>query len=82
MTGMQYWFNTRTGQVEAATDPERARLGDLLGPYASQEEASKAYETARAKTEAWDEAEEAEEQWRSGDADAKNWDNNPLNDND
>lgn len=78
---MEYWFNTTTGQVESGIDPKRARIGDLLGPYGSQEEAQRAYETARARTEAWDEEDEAEEQWRTGDADARNWDNNPLNDN-
>lgn len=75
----QYWYNTKTGQVEAGDDPARARSIDLLGPYATEDEASRALETAAARTEAWDEEERAEEEWRTGDADASDWDNNPLN---
>jgi hypothetical protein len=74
---MQYWFNTRSRQVEAHDDPARARIEDLLGPYATEEEASRALEIAAARTEQWDEEERAEREWRTGDPEGQ--DNNPLN---
>jgi hypothetical protein len=49
----QFFYNVSTGQVE-----ELARKGqskDLLGPYPTREAAAAALETAKAKTEAWDE---------------------------
>jgi len=49
---VQYWYNVTTGRVES--DDERSRGADVLGPYSSQEEASKALEIARSKTEKWD----------------------------
>ncbi|MGC5586083.1 hypothetical protein ACQE98_14495 [Ornithinimicrobium sp. W1679] len=76
---MQYWFNTRTGQVEAGDDPERARSHDLLGPYATEEEASRALDIAAERTARWDEEEAAEDEWRTGDPQARDWDANPLN---
>ncbi|MFB9730603.1 MULTISPECIES: hypothetical protein [Ornithinimicrobium] len=76
---MQYWFNTRTRQVEAADDPERARSHDLLGPYETEEEASRALEIAAERTARWDEEEAAEDAWRTGDPQARDWDANPLN---
>lgn len=78
--GMEYWYNTRTGRVEATDDPERARSADLMGPYPSEDEASRALEIAAQKTAQWDEEERKEREWASGDADAAAWDNNPLND--
>lgn len=78
--GMEYWFNTRTGGVEAHDDPARARSADLMGPYASEDEASRALETAAARTASWDEEERKEREWRTGDAESADWDNNPLND--
>ncbi|MDO5739528.1 MAG: methionine aminopeptidase [Ornithinimicrobium sp.] len=76
---MEYWFNTKTGQVESDLDPERARSADLLGPYGSAEEAGRALEIAQQRTAAWDAEEAAEDEWKSGDAQASAWDNNPLN---
>ncbi|WP_298752777.1 methionine aminopeptidase [uncultured Serinicoccus sp.] len=67
---MQYWYNTKSGQVESEVDDERARSADLLGPYASEGEAARALEIAREKTERWDEEEREDD----------NWDNNPFND--
>ncbi|PZU42427.1 MAG: methionine aminopeptidase [Arsenicicoccus sp.] len=69
---MQYWYNTKTGQVESEIDEQRARSADLLGPYGSEDEATRALEIAREKTKRWDEQEQDED----------NWDNNPLNDKD
>jgi hypothetical protein len=48
----EYWFNTRTGQVEETEDRSPSR--DVLGPYASRAEAEQALETARQRTERWD----------------------------
>jgi len=47
----QYWYNTATGQVE------EGRLSDwsqVMGPYATREEAQHALDKARARTAAWD----------------------------
>jgi hypothetical protein len=41
----QFWFNTRTGQVE--TEEDKGQGKDLMGPYASREEAAQALESAR-----------------------------------
>lgn len=76
---MQYWFNLITKQVERHDDPERARGGDLMGPYATEEEAAAALETAARRTEDWDAQDRAEDEWQTGDPDAAKWDNNPLN---
>ena len=57
----QFWFNTRTGQVE--TDETKGQGKDLLGPYASREEAAQALDRARERTEAWD---EEDRRWREG----------------
>jgi hypothetical protein len=59
----QFWFNTRTGQVES--DDDKSQSKDLLGPYASREEAAHALERARERTETWD---EQDRRWREGDA--------------
>jgi hypothetical protein len=58
----QFWFNTRTGQVE--TEEDKGQGKDLMGPYASREEAAQALESARRRTEAWD---EEDRRWREGD---------------
>lgn len=76
---MSYWFNVKTGQVESHDDPERARGGDLMGPYETEAEAAGALETARKRTEAWDEEDRQEREWATGDPDANLSDNNPLN---
>ena len=56
-----FWFNTRTGQVE--TDEDKGQGKDLMGPYASREEAANALASARQRTEAWD---EEDRRWREG----------------
>lgn len=55
----EYWFNVKTGQVE---EGHQSHGADLMGPYASAEEASRAYEIAREKTEKWDAQDAAEEE--------------------
>jgi hypothetical protein len=48
----QFWFNTVTGQVEE--DSVRSKIKDLLGPYATREEAARALEKVRERNEAWE----------------------------
>jgi hypothetical protein len=52
-----YWYNVNTGKVE--TEEDRGPGEDLMGPYATEAEASRALETAREKTERWDEQDKA-----------------------
>jgi hypothetical protein len=61
---MAYWYNLTTGQVES--DDNKSQSDDLMGPYDSQAEASKALDTARQRTEAWDEEDKA---WDEGSSD-------------
>ncbi|GAB6897812.1 SPOR domain-containing protein [Kineosporia succinea] len=49
----QYWFNLSTNQVEAGDRKGQGK--DVLGPYPTREAAQQALDTARSKTEAWDE---------------------------
>lgn len=49
---MEYWYNMRTGKVES--DEERGPGQDVMGPYESREEAARALEIARARSEKWD----------------------------
>ena len=58
MSERAFFYNVSTGQVE---EVERRSQGkDLMGPYATREEAAAALATARSRTEAWD-REDAEE---------------------
>lgn len=65
---MAYWFNIATGRVES--EENRSQGADLMGPYATESEAAAALETARQKTEKWDEEDRREKEWLDGDADA------------
>jgi hypothetical protein len=49
---MPYWYNVATGQVEE--DVNRSRDDDVMGPYATKEEAANALSHARENTERWD----------------------------
>jgi hypothetical protein len=49
----QFYFNTKTGQVEELAKKSQSK--DLLGPYPTREAAAAALDTAHARTEAWDE---------------------------
>ena len=62
MEQAQFWFNTATGQVE--TDDDKGQGKDLMGPYATREEAASALDAARRRTEAWD---DEDRRWREGD---------------
>lgn len=61
---MAYWFNVDSGKVE--TDETRSRGEDVMGPYETEEEAARALEIAREKTERWDEEDRA---WEEGNVD-------------
>jgi len=58
---MAYWYNLTTGQVE--TDENKSQADDLMGPYDSEADAARALETARQRTEAWD---EEDRKWEEG----------------
>ena len=65
---MAYWFNIQSGQVES--DENRSKGADVMGPYASEAEATNALSTARAKTQEWDEQDRREQEWPDGTTDA------------
>jgi len=58
----QFFFNVRTRQVEELDRKSQSK--DLLGPYPTREAAAAALETARTRTEQWD---EDDRRWRDGD---------------
>ncbi|MEJ5915801.1 SPOR domain-containing protein [Pseudokineococcus sp. 1T1Z-3] len=62
-----WFYNVVTGEVEHGPQSLGRRL---MGPYDTEAEARKALETARARTEAWDEEDERrrreEEEWGQG----------------
>jgi len=49
----QYWYNLATGQVEATSHKSPGK--DVMGPYPTREAAANALDSARRRTEAWDE---------------------------
>ena len=55
----QFWFNVTTGQVE--TEENKSRGEVLMGPYPTFEAASRALQSARERTEKWD---EDDRRWR------------------
>lgn len=65
----EYWYNVVTKAVEEGPQSDWT---ELLGPYATREEAEQAIARVRANNERWDER----------DAEDANWDNNPSNDSD
>jgi hypothetical protein len=67
MSENEFWYNTRTGQVEQGAQSDWSQL---LGPYGSREEAEGAMATVAANNEAADAADEEDSRW----------DNNPGND--
>jgi len=58
----QFWFNVSSGQVEETENKSQSK--DLLGPYPTRAEAEHALQTARERTEKWD---EEDRRWRDGD---------------
>ena len=51
----QWWFNTKTMRVEPWDTPAPGK--DLLGPYATREEAEHAMDKVRERNKAWDDQE-------------------------
>nr|WP_165400003.1 SPOR domain-containing protein [Xylanibacterium ulmi] len=60
----EYWFNTRTGEVEQG---RQSSWSHLMGPYPTREEAARALDSARRRSDAWDQ-EDAD--WADGGDDA------------
>jgi len=58
---MAYWFNVDTGAVE--TDDTRSQNANVLGPYDTEEAASRALQTARERSEQWD---REDKEWEEG----------------
>ena len=54
-----YWYNVSTGQVEYG---RQSAWEHRLGPYATEEEARRALQTATERTAQWD---ANDEQWES-----------------
>ncbi len=52
MSGERWWFNIASGEVES--DLDAGRRGDRMGPYPTPEAASRALESARLRTIAWE----------------------------
>lgn len=50
-----YWYNLSSGEVEVG---HRSDHSALMGPYPTREAARSALESAKARTEAWDAADE------------------------
>lgn len=73
---MSFWYNIRTQQVE--TDENRSPNKDVMGPYESEEQARRALEIARDKSEHWD---EEDREWEGhGASDPRAWDDSDLED--
>ena len=56
----KYWFNTKTGQVE---EGHQSSWSYLMGPYDTPEEAANALDSARRRSDAWD---DDDDRWRGG----------------
>lgn len=54
----EFYFNTSTGEVE---EGPMSSWENRMGPYSTREEAQRALETAKKRTEAWD---DADREWR------------------
>jgi hypothetical protein len=72
---VSFWYNVDTGQVE--TDENRSRGEQVLGPYATEEEARRAIETAHARTDKWDAEDRA---WNEGRSSRTTWEDEEVED--
>ena len=61
MSAGPYFYDTRNGEVQDAEHRGPSKF--LLGPYPTREEAARAPELARARTEAEDLRDEEEDDW-------------------
>ena len=60
MSENEFWYNTRTGQVEQGAQSDWSQL---LGPYGSREEAEGAMAKVAANNEAADAADDEDSKW-------------------
>ncbi|WP_311477884.1 SPOR domain-containing protein [uncultured Gulosibacter sp.] len=60
---IQYWYNTRTGEVERG---KQSPANELLGPFETADQALHAYDRLRANAAAWAEEDAREEAERNG----------------
>jgi hypothetical protein len=60
VTDGEFYFNIATGEVE---EGRRSDWSVLLGPYPTREAATRAFERAHERGEAWDEADRAWRRW-------------------
>ncbi|MFN8098031.1 MAG: methionine aminopeptidase [Dermatophilaceae bacterium] len=58
---MAFWYNVTTGAVE--DDANRGQDSEVMGPYDTADEASRAIEIAAERTKAWD---EEDRRWEEG----------------
>jgi hypothetical protein len=70
---VQYWYNVAKGVVES--DDDRGPGEDVLGPYDTPEEAARALQIARERTEKWDAEDKA---WNA--SGTTSWDDEELED--
>ncbi len=56
----EFWFNTKTREVE---EGKRSSWENLMGPYGSRAEAEQALAKAAQRTKDWD---EDDKEWREG----------------
>ncbi|HWL02335.1 MAG TPA: methionine aminopeptidase [Microbacteriaceae bacterium] len=54
-TETEYWYNDRTGEVEIG--PQSLAI-DRIGPFKTREEAERALDIVRQRSEAWDQDED------------------------
>jgi len=62
MAEIEYWYNTRTGEVEKG---KQSNSLDLAGPFRSAAEAAKAPEKIKANSERWAAEEAAGDSWKN-----------------
>jgi len=75
---VSFWYNVDTGQVE--TDENRSRGEQVLGPYATEDEARRALDTAHAKTDKWDAEDRAWNEKGGPGASGTSWDEEEVED--
>jgi hypothetical protein len=56
---VQYWYNTKTGEVEESRD--RSSWSNRMGPYPTRDAARNALDSARRRNEEW---EDEDADWR------------------
>ena len=66
MADPEYYYNTETGEVE---EGRQSSWMDLMGPYATREEAAAALDKAKARNEAADAEQKAWDDWNRDDED-------------